>query len=257
MHRHTHDIWSVSALCLPLDAPPQRGALLAGPGIVLTSVSKVHFNRGTAGSQEYRELTGGKAPWDRSLGDTAWQWLSNGLEEALAAFIRRAEGPVWPSLVPGSGRASPTPGLSGPPALVCPKRLCLGHRVCRRSAPIKRDELFAVLPSGAQWMVAGSCLGVFYDKAPAALRCRFWFRALQAHSKGHVRIWDCKVMGRDLLLLMLLLLLLLLLLVVLLLLLLLLVLVLLLLLLLLLLVLVLLLLLLLLLFTFGKVRLTA
>lgn len=54
---------------------------------------EVHFNRGVAGSQAYRRRFGALPP--QEVGPEAWAWLSNGLSEALLAFIGRAAGPGW------------------------------------------------------------------------------------------------------------------------------------------------------------------
>ena len=51
----------------------------------------VFFNRGVAGSQAYSRKFGDKAPDEVPNGE-AWRWLSRGLEEALLAFIGKAQG---------------------------------------------------------------------------------------------------------------------------------------------------------------------
>ena len=52
----------------------------------------IHFNRGVAGSQAYTRKFGDQSPLDVPA---AAEWMSRGLEEALLAFIARAEGPGW------------------------------------------------------------------------------------------------------------------------------------------------------------------
>jgi hypothetical protein len=51
----------------------------------------VWFNRGVAGSQAY-ERKFHNLPPDKVAGNKAWQWLSRGLEEAMLAFIGKANG---------------------------------------------------------------------------------------------------------------------------------------------------------------------
>ena len=52
----------------------------------------IHFNRGVAGSQAYTRKFGDHSPLDVPA---AAEWMSRGLEEALLAFIARADGPGW------------------------------------------------------------------------------------------------------------------------------------------------------------------
>jgi phosphatidylserine/phosphatidylglycerophosphate/cardiolipin synthase-like enzyme len=52
----------------------------------------IHFNRGVAGSQAYTRKFGDGSPLDIPA---AAEWMSRGLEEAMLAFIARAEGPDW------------------------------------------------------------------------------------------------------------------------------------------------------------------
>jgi phosphatidylserine/phosphatidylglycerophosphate/cardiolipin synthase-like enzyme len=56
----------------------------------------IWFNRGVAGSQAYVKKFGtGTPPVGASEDDPAFAWLSRGLGEAFAAFVRRADGPGW------------------------------------------------------------------------------------------------------------------------------------------------------------------
>jgi phosphatidylserine/phosphatidylglycerophosphate/cardiolipin synthase-like enzyme len=50
----------------------------------------VFFNRGAVASQEYARRFQQRRPSE--VGDQAYRWLSRGLEEALLAFVRRAQG---------------------------------------------------------------------------------------------------------------------------------------------------------------------
>jgi phosphatidylserine/phosphatidylglycerophosphate/cardiolipin synthase-like enzyme len=56
-------------------------------------VHNVYFNRGVAGSQAYVRKFGNRKP--DVVGPKAFDWLSRGLIEALASFIRQARGPDW------------------------------------------------------------------------------------------------------------------------------------------------------------------
>lgn len=51
----------------------------------------IWFNRGVAGSQAYERKFHNQPP-DKVPGRKAWQWLSRGLEEAMLAFIGKANG---------------------------------------------------------------------------------------------------------------------------------------------------------------------
>lgn len=53
----------------------------------------VHFNRGTAASQEYTRRFGDKRP--DQVGPAAFAWLSRGAAEAIAEFIGRAKDSGW------------------------------------------------------------------------------------------------------------------------------------------------------------------
>src|SRR4029453_17653245 len=53
----------------------------------------VHFNRGSAASQEYTRRFGDKPP--EQVGPAAFTWLSRGAAESIADFIGRAVGPGW------------------------------------------------------------------------------------------------------------------------------------------------------------------
>eukprot|EP00439_Symbiodinium_sp_Y106_P040039 s2298_g4.t3 len=85
-----------------IDSSPSGGPVQRGPGLhvaaqvdleVVTPAAdgdhQVFFNRGVAGSQRFARLSmgtreSGPRTWEQ------WQWLSNGLEEALLSFIGRA-----------------------------------------------------------------------------------------------------------------------------------------------------------------------
>ncbi|HXT40810.1 MAG TPA: phospholipase D-like domain-containing protein [Candidatus Angelobacter sp.] len=56
-------------------------------------IHHVHFNRGSAASQEYTRRFGDKSP--RQVGQAAFDWLSRGAAEAIAEFIGRAENASW------------------------------------------------------------------------------------------------------------------------------------------------------------------
>jgi phosphatidylserine/phosphatidylglycerophosphate/cardiolipin synthase-like enzyme len=56
-------------------------------------VHQVTFNRGAAASQEYTRLFGDKTP--DQVGQAAFDWLSRGAAEAIAAFIGRALDSGW------------------------------------------------------------------------------------------------------------------------------------------------------------------
>ncbi|CAE7322755.1 Top3a [Symbiodinium sp. CCMP2592] len=85
-----------------IDSSPSGGPAKRGPGlhvaaqveleVVIPAADgdhQVFFNRGVAGSQRFARLsTGTRESGPRSW--EQWQWLSNGLEEALLSFIGRA-----------------------------------------------------------------------------------------------------------------------------------------------------------------------
>lgn len=85
-----------------IDSSPSGGPAKRGPGLhvaaqvelkVVTPAAdddhQVFFNRGVAGSQRFARLSmGTRESGPRS--SEQWQWLSNGLEEALLGFIGRA-----------------------------------------------------------------------------------------------------------------------------------------------------------------------
>jgi hypothetical protein len=50
----------------------------------------IHFNRGSAATQEYARRFQNKRPHD--VGQAAYDWLSRGLIEGIIAFIQRAQG---------------------------------------------------------------------------------------------------------------------------------------------------------------------
>jgi len=79
----------------PLQVQQEKGAALRVHMESNTSFQhhEVWFNRGVAGSQDYRRRFGSLPP--QEAGPEAWTWLSNGLSEALLAFIGRALGPGW------------------------------------------------------------------------------------------------------------------------------------------------------------------
>jgi hypothetical protein len=53
----------------------------------------IHFNRGASASQEYTRRFGDKKPDE--VGQAAYDWLSRGAAEAIAAFIGRAKDGKW------------------------------------------------------------------------------------------------------------------------------------------------------------------
>ncbi|MCP2244023.1 phospholipase D-like domain-containing protein [Lentzea aerocolonigenes] len=53
----------------------------------------IHFNRGVGAGQAYVREFGEREPRENDRTDPAYDWLSRGLEEALIAFIRSADGP--------------------------------------------------------------------------------------------------------------------------------------------------------------------
>lgn len=96
------------------------GALKAGEEVAVTITTEnaddgthgVYFNRGVAGSQAYSQRFGGHLRWYLSERQgkiqpqpfikpedvpdrEAYKWLSRGLEEAMLAFIRQADGPKY------------------------------------------------------------------------------------------------------------------------------------------------------------------
>lgn len=81
---------------VPLYGGP--GALTEGPALSLAVTTEteggpghsVYFNRGAVASQEYARRFHNRKPAD--AGPEAYAWLSRGLEESIAAFIRRADG---------------------------------------------------------------------------------------------------------------------------------------------------------------------
>jgi phosphatidylserine/phosphatidylglycerophosphate/cardiolipin synthase-like enzyme len=88
-HRYVYSV-------VPMYGAP--GALTEGPALTLAVTTEteggpghsIYFNRGAVASQEYARRFHNQKP--DVAGPEAYAWLSRGLEESIATFIRRADG---------------------------------------------------------------------------------------------------------------------------------------------------------------------
>jgi phosphatidylserine/phosphatidylglycerophosphate/cardiolipin synthase-like enzyme len=88
-HTYTYEVSAMRGTPAALEPRATVSVKIRTEPLEAHSVHRVHFNRGAVASQEYARRFQNRRPDDVADG-SAYRWLSRGLEEAMLAFIGRA-----------------------------------------------------------------------------------------------------------------------------------------------------------------------